>query len=196
MTDPVTPPPETESLDRVQILAAMGITAIVLLIIGRIWLLFSPLGLLPVKITAIAISQGIIIGFGITLLSSIVYFLWPAYRSSANYYLNLILRPLAWPDLLWLGLLPGISEEFLFRGVMLPALGLDLWALLFSSLCFGVLHFSGSHKWSYVIWASIIGGILGFSALKTGNLMVPIAAHITTNLVSSLVWKVNRLTER
>jgi hypothetical protein len=40
-----------------------------------------------------------------------------------------------------------------------------------------------------VVWASIVGLLLGFSALATGNLLVPIVAHVATNLISSYLWK-------
>ena len=96
------------------------------------------------------------------------------------------------PDLLWLGLLPGLSEELLFRGVMLPALGFNHLAVIVSSICFGVLHLSGSGQWAYVFWATIVGVILGYSAFFSGNLLVPIVAHIVTNLVSSYLWKMQQ----
>ena len=93
-------------------------------------------------------------------------------------------------DLLWMGLLPGLSEELLFRGVMLPAIGLNWTGVIFSSLCFGVLHLSGLQQWPYVVWATVVGLAFGGSALMTGNLLVPVVAHIITNLLSSLIWKV------
>jgi hypothetical protein len=181
--------PPVESLDRVQILAAMGITAVVLIVIARLWLIWDQVYLLQVQWHEQAVGMGLGLGLLISAASSLVYFFWPKYRSSADYYLAMVLQPLTWIDLIWLGLLPGLSEEFLFRGVMLPALGLNTFALLISSLCFGVLHFSGPQNWSYVIWACVIGFVLGYSALATGNLLVPILAHIITNLVSSFVWK-------
>jgi membrane protease YdiL (CAAX protease family) len=125
----------------------------------------------------------------ITVGSSLVYRLWPAYRQSADFYLQLVLTPLVLPDLIWLGLLPGMSEELLFRGVMLPAVGLNATGLVASSLLFGILHLSGPQQWPYVVWATAVGLLLGFSAVATGNLLVPIVAHVVTNLVSSYLWK-------
>ena len=89
-------------------------------------------------------------------------------------------------------LLPGLSEELLFRGVMLPALGFNHLAVIVSSICFGVLHLSGSGQWAYVFWATIVGVMLGYSAFFSGNLLVPIVAHIVTNLVSSYLWKIQQ----
>ena len=181
---------ELEPLTRTQILIAMGITAIVLMIIAKLWQYFGNIALLPMEFTPTALLWGILLGLGITGSSSIVYRLWPAYRVSADIYLELVIRPLIWPDLIWLGLLPGLSEELLFRGVMLPAFGLDNIALIASSLSFGILHLNGKEQWSYVVWATIVGMFLGYSALVTGNLLVPVIAHILTNFLSSFIWKI------
>ncbi|NJL86236.1 MAG: CPBP family intramembrane metalloprotease [Leptolyngbyaceae cyanobacterium SM1_1_3] len=184
--------PQSEPLSRVQILAAMGVTALVLLLAARFWLLFDTVAVLPFRWIPQALLGGVGLGLGITLASALVYQIWPAYRRSADVYLEFVLRPLTWPDLIWLGLLPGLSEELLFRGVMLPALGLNNGAVVVSSLCFGVLHLSGLQQWPYVLWATLVGLSLGFSALATDNLLVPIAAHVVANLVSSLVWKLRQ----
>ncbi len=180
--------PEIEPLTRIQVLVAMGVTALVLLAISKICLLFG-VNLLPVSWNLRALLWGVAIALGITIASGLVYRIWPAYRRSADTYLMLVLTPLLWPDLVWLGLLPGLSEELLFRGVVLSALGLDTVALVASSVFFGVLHLSGREQWPYMIWATIVGMVLGYSALITGNLLIPIIAHILTNLISSSVWK-------
>jgi len=188
-----TPPnPNIEPLTRTQILIAMGVTAVVLLIVARLWLLFdSSMVMLPLQWSVLDCVWGLALGVGITLASSMIYRIWPAYRQSADFYLELIIKPLAIPDIIWLGLLPGMSEELLFRGVMLPAIGLSWFGLGISSVCFGVLHFSGSQHWSYVVWATVIGLVLGVSAVTSGNLLVPIVAHVSTNLLSSCIWKLS-----
>ncbi|MGK7919291.1 MAG: lysostaphin resistance A-like protein [Trichodesmium sp.] len=188
MTDKIPENPEIEPLTRIQVLVAMGVTALVLLGISKICLLFG-VNLLPVSWNLRALLWGIAIALGITAASGVIYRIWPAYRRSADTYLTLVLTPLLWPDLVWLGLLPGLSEELLFRGVVLSALGLDTLALIGSSVFFGVLHLSGKQQWPYMVWATIVGIILGYSALATGNLLVPITAHILTNLISSSMWK-------
>lgn len=178
-----------EPLSRVQVLVAMGVTALVLLLIARVWLLLDSVILLSVVFNAKILLLGVGIGMGITGTSAIAYRVWPGYRNSADVYLKIVLEPLIWADLIWMGLLPGLSEELLFRGVMLPAIGLDIYGVVFSSLCFGVLHLSGLQQWPYVVWATIIGLILAVSALYSGNLLVPILAHMTANLMASLIWK-------
>lgn len=191
MTKQLPDNPEIEPLTRTQVLMAMGITAVVLLVVAKLWLHFGSVVLLPLQGTIDALLLGLGIAVGITAASSLVYRLWPAYRQSADFYLEIVLKPLVLPDLIWLGLLPGMSEELLFRGVMLPAVGLNPTGLIASSLLFGVLHMSGLEQWPYVVWATAVGLLLGFSALATGNLLVPIVAHIVTNWLSSYLWKLD-----
>lgn len=174
----------------------MALTAIILLIIAKIWLYFGSVNLLKLTFSPLDFAWGIALAAAIIMASSLVYRLWPDYRRSADAYLELVIKPLHWPDLIWLGLLPGLSEELLFRGVMLPALGFNLLALVVSSLVFGVLHLSGEQQWPYVIWATVVGLALGYSALATGNVLVPIVAHVLTNLVSSSLWKWSQLKEK
>jgi len=177
------------SFDRIQLLAAMGITAVVLLVVSRLWLFLDKVQPLPTQLTPEAIALGLALGGGITLASETIYQASKTYRDSADAYLQLVLRPLRWLDLLWLGILPGMSEELLFRGVMLPAIGLNWFGIVISSLCFGVLHFFGGRYWSYVVWATIIGAVLAVSAVASHNLLIPVIAHVTTNILSSALWK-------
>ena len=184
--------PEIPYLTRTQVLMAMGVTAIILWIVAKLWLQFGDFSLMSWRWHQDELLIGVVLGLTITGLSSLAYHFLPLYRKSANYYLQIVLKPLALPDLIWLGLLPGLSEELLFRGVMLPALGFNHLAVIVSSICFGVLHLSGSGQWAYVVWATIIGVILGYSAFLSGNLLVPIVAHVVTNLVSSFFWKIQQ----
>ncbi|MDJ0735695.1 MAG: type II CAAX endopeptidase family protein [Nostocaceae cyanobacterium] len=181
--------PENPYLTRTQVLVAMGVTALALWIVAKLWLELGQVSLLSWRLHGKDFLIGIGLGLTITGFSGLAYQYWNAYRKSADYYLQIVLKPLVLPDLLWLGLLPGLSEELLFRGVMLPAFGMDNFAVIASSICFGILHYSGSHQWAYVMWATAVGVVLGYSALLSGNLMVPIVAHILTNLLSSYMWK-------
>ncbi|MGB3767377.1 MAG: CPBP family intramembrane glutamic endopeptidase, partial [Phormidesmis sp.] len=180
-------PADVEPLSRPQLLAAMAATALILLLIAKVWLHFEPTQLL-FALRWQDIGLGIALGLGISSISALVYRLWPAYRRSADFYLAFVLAPLVIADSIWIALLPGMSEELLFRGVILPSIGLNATGLAVSSLCFGVLHMSGKHQWPYAIWATLVGFILGGSALVTGNLLVPIPAHVFSNFISSLCW--------
>lgn len=188
--EPITPQPELEPLSRTQILVAMGLTAVLWLILSKI-LLQTPFsgGLLPLKFQPMALIVGGLIAAGIILASSVLYQIWPTYRASADFYLELVIKPLVWADVFWLGLLPGLSEELLFRGVLLPTLGLDWYGIIGSGLCFGILHMGGKQQWPYAIWAAIVGVVLGYSAVASGNLLIPVMAHIITNWAAGVMWK-------
>ena len=189
MTQQQQPNPKIQPLTRTQILVAIGVTAVLLWLAAKLWLQIGSVSLLNLSWNLIDLLRGIGLGVIITIASSLVYRFWPAYRRSTDFYLEFVLKPLILPDIIWVGLLPGLSEELLFRGVMLPALGFNVTGVIISSVCFGVLHLSGSEQWPYVVWATAVGLLFGFSALLTGNLLVPLVAHVLTNLVSSYSWK-------
>ncbi|MCT0252480.1 MULTISPECIES: CPBP family intramembrane glutamic endopeptidase [unclassified Synechocystis] len=184
-------PSEMEPLSRTQILAVMGFTAVLLLIIAKLWQWWGDVTLLKISFNVPDALLGLGLAAAIILTSGLIYRVWPAYRASADAYLAFVIKPLVWADLLWLGLLPGLSEELLFRGVMLSALGGGVLAVVVSSLVFGVLHLSSTEQWPYVVWATVVGLVLGYGAIASGNLLVPIVAHILTNWVSSALWKFN-----
>lgn len=181
--------PEIPNLTRVQVLLAMMVTAIILLAIAKVWIRLGRVPLLPIYWDLQVLWWGLGISAFITLASATLYRFWPGYRQSAQYYVEMVLRPLLWWDLIWVGLLPGMSEELLFRGVMLPALGLTPVGVAISSACFGALHLGGPKPWPYVVWATIVGFILGTSAIVTGNLLVPVVAHAIVNWISGSLWK-------
>ncbi len=185
----MTSPPDPAPFSRIQVLASMGLTALSLLLIARFWLLFETVGLMAVQWNGRHGLYGIALGVAITAVGGLLHRVWPQYRASTGEYLTLILDPLAWGDLLWVGLLPGLSEEFLFRGVMLPAIGINGTGIFFSGLCFGVLHMGSINQWPYALWATVVGFLLGWSAIASGNLLVPIVAHTVANWLASGVWK-------
>jgi membrane protease YdiL (CAAX protease family) len=76
------------------------------------------------------------------------------------------------PSIVLIGIMAGIGEEWLFRGVLLPAVG---WVL--SSVAFGVAHVGGRSMIAFGVWATGMGFLLGGLALLTGGLTAPIVAH-------------------
>lgn len=83
---------------------------------------------------------------------------------------------------LW-GLASALSEELLFRGFLLPLLGLVL-----SSLAFGVVHQTrGAARWWWIAWATALGLLLGALFRATGSLLGPFVAHATINVLN-LRW--------
>lgn len=190
MVDRPNQQPELESLTRTQVLIAMGVTALLLLFLAKVIQYFWSFATLPMTWQLQNAVLGIGIGLGITAASAVIYQLWPQYRLSASLYLQLVIQPLVWTDLIWLGLLPGLSEELLFRGVIFPWVGLNWVGLILSSIVFGVLHLNSPQQWSYVVWVTVVGFVLGYSAWSTGNLLVPVIAHLTTNIITGVSWKI------
>jgi membrane protease YdiL (CAAX protease family) len=71
-----------------------------------------------------------------------------------------------------IGALAGIGEEWLFRGVIQPAVG-----LVVASIAFGLAHIGGRSMLAFGVWASGMGFVLGGLAILTGGLTAPIVAH-------------------
>ncbi len=99
------------------------------------------------------------------------------------------LRPLAQTmpkmTILLLALLSAFGEELIFRSLLLPWVGLVPQALLF-----GAVHqVGGSSRWVWMVWALLMGILLGAMFLLTGSLVGPLAAHALINYVNLLYLK-------
>lgn len=82
-------------------------------------------------------------------------------------------------DLIYLGLLAGVTEEVLFRGVLQPWFETDwgwLGGLVFSNLVFALAHWVTP---LYGLLAGLTGAYLGWSLDMSGerNLIVPVLIH-------------------
>ena len=87
--------------------------------------------------------------------------------------IQLVFAPLVgrirFAEILALSALAGISEEMFFRGVLQREAGVVL-----ASVIFGLCH---AVSLPYVLWATAMGGYLGWLAQWHGHLSVPIVAH-------------------
>lgn len=76
-----------------------------------------------------------------------------------------------------LAVLSALSEEVLFRGVLLDELGLT-----WSALLFGALHIPiERHHWPWSVAALVMGFAFGGMTLLTGSVTVALIAHFTIN---------------
>lgn len=78
-------------------------------------------------------------------------------------------------------LIPSICEELLFRGYIQKSLVLNIkphQAVLFTGLVFAFFHLELFN----LLPLTLLGWYIGYLHLKTGNLLVPAAAHATNNL--------------
>lgn len=103
-----------EPLSRTQILGVMGFTAVLLLIIAKLWQWWGDVTLLKISFNVPDALLGLGLATAIILTSGLIYRIWPAYRVSADAYLAFVIKPLVWADLLWLGLLPGLVKNYCF----------------------------------------------------------------------------------
>ena len=79
-----------------------------------------------------------------------------------------------------LAIASAVGEELLFRGLLLPLLG-----LVASSVIFGDLHqIRGPARWGWMAWATVMGLLFGLVFAATGSLAGPIVAHAMINGVN------------
>ncbi len=88
-----------------------------------------------------------------------------------------LLGPLTGREILILALASSIGEELLFRGALLPWLGVWLQAVIFALLHVG----PGRRFLPWTASAFVLGIAFGWLAVWTQNLGAPIAAHFAIN---------------
>ncbi|NJK34972.1 MAG: CPBP family intramembrane metalloprotease [Oscillatoriales cyanobacterium SM2_2_1] len=182
-------PPDAPSLSRTRVVQVIIVTAVLLVAIAGLWHLWLPVAITPLHWHPLALGMGLVLGVAITATSVLLTRIWPAYGEAVEAYLQMVVAPLEPPDLLILGLFPAASEELLFRGVALSALGNNTEAVLISGLVFGFLHLASAKHYPYVLFASMVGVVLGALTLLTANLVPAVTAHAVINIASALYWR-------
>jgi hypothetical protein len=71
-----------------------------------------------------------------------------------------------------IGAAAGLGEEWLFRGILQPIIGLAA-----ASLVFGAAHVGGRRMLPFGVWAAAMGAVMGTLATITDGLIAPIVAH-------------------
>jgi membrane protease YdiL (CAAX protease family) len=107
---------------------------------------------------------------------------------------RVMVRRFAWARALYRGLRPAVrdagdativvlavasalGEEMLFRGLLVPVLG-----VVASSVLFGALHqIRGRARWAWMGWATVMGLLFGAVFAATGSLAGPLVAHLAIN---------------
>lgn len=77
-----------------------------------------------------------------------------------------------------IALFSAVAEELVFRGLLMPWMG-----LLPQALLFGVVHaqLSGPSRWVWVAWATVVGLALGGIFALSGSLFGAMLAHALIN---------------
>ena len=94
-------------------------------------------------------------------------------------------------DIAQVAALPALGEEMLFRGAVLPLIG-GVPGVVVSSVVFGALHIGGGRSAAFGVWASAVGVCYGATALYTGSVAAPAAAHAIANIASAVYWNATR----
>ncbi|MGH7509544.1 MAG: lysostaphin resistance A-like protein [Gemmatimonadales bacterium] len=163
--------------------------------LGR-WLHLSPVEQLHPS------PDGVIVGVAATLpmlaaLSWILNTRWEPARQLVDLVVEQLGPVLAGRSALQLALLAalaGLAEEVLFRGVAQVGLSRVLpegWALVVSSVLFGLVHFVSR---TYAVFATVVGLYLGGLFLLGDGLLAPIVTHALYDFVA-LIYVVRRYRE-
>ncbi|KAL5230701.1 hypothetical protein ABZP36_029477 [Zizania latifolia] len=131
----------------------------------------------------------------VIIVSSSRYILlqtWSDFRNSsetAKTANRQILTSLETLDYIVVACLPGISEELLFRGALMPIFGLNWISALVTGAIFGVLHLGNGRKYSFAIWATFVGVAYGLATIASSSIIVPMASHSINNIIGGLIWR-------
>ncbi|WVZ92409.1 hypothetical protein U9M48_038478 [Paspalum notatum var. saurae] len=135
----------------------------------------------------------------VIVISSSRYILlqtWSDFRASSEASNRQILTSLEPPDYIVIACLPGISEELLFRGALMPILGLNWISALLVGTIFGVLHLGNGRKYSFAIWATFVGFSYGIGTIASSSVIVPMASHAINNIIGGLLWRFTKNSQK
>ncbi|KAF8096393.1 hypothetical protein N665_0309s0020 [Sinapis alba] len=134
---------------------------------------------------------GLIAGTVVLISSSRFLLLksWPDFADSSEAANQQILTSLEPLDYFVVATLPGFSEEMLFRGALMPLFGTSWSSIVGVGVIFGLLHLGSGRKYSFAVWASVVGIVYGYAAVLSSSLVVPMASHALNNLVGGLLWR-------
>ncbi|GMH31093.1 hypothetical protein Nepgr_032936 [Nepenthes gracilis] len=114
---------------------------------------------------------------------------WPDFSESSEAANRQVLTSLQPFDYMIVAFLPGISEELLFRGALLPLFGLNWKSAMVVAAVFGGLHLGNGRKYSFAIWATLVGLAYGYATVLSSSVVVPMASHALNNLVGAFLWR-------
>jgi uncharacterized protein len=130
------------------------------------WLLIAPV-------------LGLVIGLAVVWLTRLVTARY-AWARTLHRDFRELLGPLTTREIIILAAASSIGEELLFRGALLPWIG--VWP---QAIAFALLHVGPGRR--FLPWtgsALVLGVGLGYVAQATGSLGAPIVAHFTINLLN------------
>ncbi|KAI4383572.1 hypothetical protein MLD38_009393 [Melastoma candidum] len=131
----------------------------------------------------------------VVLISSSRYLLlkaWPEFSESSEAANRQVLTSLKPLDYLIVSFFPGISEEILFCGALLPIFGINWVSIMAVGALFGVLHLGNGRNYSFAIWATFVGLAYGYAAVISSSMWVPVLSHSLNNLAGGIFWRLKQ----
>ncbi|MBA3396509.1 MAG: CPBP family intramembrane metalloprotease [Deltaproteobacteria bacterium] len=177
-SQPSPAPPLSRASLVIGLYGAMGLVGL-LIAAGRgnpdLFRIGTPSGsmLLAGPLIGVAVGVGVV---GLTRLAT-KHFQWA--RDLHGSFHDL-LGPLTGKEILILALASSIGEELLFRGALLPWLGVWPQAIVFALLHIG----PGKRFLPWTVSALVLGAAFGWLAVWTGSIGAPIAAHFMINFLN------------
>jgi membrane protease YdiL (CAAX protease family) len=133
----------------------------------------------PAWVLLVSPLLGLALGLAVVGLTRVAVARWEWARALHSGFRE-VLGPLTGREVMILAAASAIGEEILFRGALLPWLG-----LVPSVLAFGLLHIGPGKRFvPWTISALVLGLAFSVLAEATGDLGGPIVAHFTINLLN------------
>lgn len=141
--------------------------------------LYRPLGPSSLEWLIVSPLLGVGVGLLMVLLSrlSVRHLRW---ARQLHIDFRSLLGQLSSREILILAVASAVGEELLFRGALLPWIGLPAQAVIFALLHIG----PGTRFLPWTIWALVMGLLFGWMVQLTGDLGAPIAAHFAINYLN------------
>ncbi|XP_021893841.1 uncharacterized protein LOC110811606 isoform X3 [Carica papaya] len=120
---------------------------------------------------------------------------WPEFAESSEvanqqiFFQIQVLTSLEPLDYLLVAFFPGISEELLFRGALLPLFGINWKSVFLVAGIFGILHLGGGRKYSFAVWATFVGIVYGWATIVSSSIFVAMGSHALNNLLGGILWR-------
>ena len=165
------------------IISQVIIIGIGLILIYTIYQEFTFSSLLRFEIDKITIAV-IIMGSGLLILLQLLFHKFVSKEKLYDEVNKILIEKFSLKQLFFIFLCGSIVEEFLFRGILQPELG--IWV---TSILFTLTHYRYYKKFYILIEVFLMGIILGLTYAVTSLLWVPIICHFVVNYFTVVLIK-------
>ena len=121
-------------------------------------------------------------------IDNVINYFLPMPKFLQNLFETLIVEQMFAVSVILVGIIPAVTEEMFFRGVLLNGFQRNYSekkAILISSLIFGIIHLN---PWQFVT-AFIIGLVMAWVYINTKSILLCIYMHLFNNVIVVIVMK-------